>query len=630
MTEKYSKGKDYKVVALVSALYSNEDKVDLTRAIIKKANSANIKIVYFSTLTDFFKTDVTNIGEKTVFNYIDPAKYDAIILMAESFKDDDKTVELIYKAREAHVPVITVDKEFFGCFHFALDYRNSFKLVVKHMIETHHYTKPVFFAGMKGNSFSEERLDVFREVLHDNGILFDPDNVYYGDFWSEPTKREMGRLLEKGIEGFDSIICANDNMALAVVEVLQENGIRVPEDIAVSGFDGAEVADFCSPVLTTSQSNVGALADRLIDYTLKICNRDKPPLKLFFDAGSLRAAESCGCSNCKQLDFKKQVMELKLELNRERRFQELSNDLMFKIPYIDNNASIIGELSYLLMETKYKECYIYGNTNMISYKNFTECPDSEFLTYLHLYNKPEDHYYFEYGSQEIKKGVLLDPDRIFEDNGFIAILPLHSKGDAIGVIEYVYDIDSFEFINAVTFINSFKYFLETAKTKIELNKLYLYDSLTGLYNRNGFYDVINDMIVRNKDRQLSIIALDMDGLKKINDTYGHDEGDRALKAIGSAISAVRDVEDICARVGGDEFLIAFADDENLEVRTKKLIGAIKSQINRLNRTGGFVYELSISVGSYTDLIRNTSLDKFLKNADALMYSEKKRHKLSRK
>lgn len=629
MTKKYSDGKDYKVIAFVGALFGNEDKVDLTKAVIKEANNNNVKVVYFSTLTDFYLSDITNVGEKSIFNYIVPEAYDAIIVMAESFKEDDKTIDLIEKAWLARVPVITVDKEFKGCYFLSLDYRNSFKSVVKHMIEDHHYSNPVFFAGMKGNPFSEERLEVFREVLRDNGILFNPDNVYYGDFWEEPARKETLRLINKGISDIDCIICANDNMALAVIEVLAEHGIRIPEDVAVSGFDGSEMADFCSPILTTSQFDLEHFAQRLIEYTLSICKKESVSRTVSFDAGMLREAESCGCNDCKGISFKKQVMELKLKINRERRFQQLSNDLMFKIPYIDSNSSVIGELSYLLMETKYKECYIFGNNNMVCYKNFADGKDDLYFSYLHLYNKKEDPYYFEYGSVQKDKGAVLDPERLFEENGFIAVLPLHAKGKGIGAIQYVFDLDSFDFVSAVTFINSLKYYLETAKTKMELNKLYLYDSLTGLYNRNGFYDVINTKIEENKDKKLCIIAIDMDGLKKINDTYGHGEGDNAIKAIGMSINAVTAPGDVSARVGGDEFLIAFIDDE-VEVRAKKLVGEIKSQVNRFNRMGGFKYELSISVGKYCDEISNVSLDRFLKNADALMYAEKKRHKQSRK
>jgi diguanylate cyclase (GGDEF)-like protein len=122
--------------------------------------------------------------------------------------------------------------------------------------------------------------------------------------------------------------------------------------------------------------------------------------------------------------------------------------------------------------------------------------------------------------------------------------------------------------------------------------------------------------------------IDMDGLKMINDNYGHREGDFALKTLASAMKECCYEGEICARFGGDEFLI-FSDALNTETsnilaeRIRKRLKEINSQINK-------PYEIAASIGCYiTEAREEFPLFKVITKADEKMYEEKKKKKTSR-
>ena len=124
----------------------------------------------------------------------------------------------------------------------------------------------------------------------------------------------------------------------------------------------------------------------------------------------------------------------------------------------------------------------------------------------------------------------------------------------------------------------------------------------------------------------AVISMDMDGLKGINDTYGHAEGDYALKKIGDFMRKATTSGEICARFGGDEFLIVLCS-ENASERADEIVNEIKSDIEYFNAFGNKPYYLNMSIGIYTKIADKTdTLDEYIRNADNLMYENKKENK----
>jgi diguanylate cyclase (GGDEF)-like protein len=155
--------------------------------------------------------------------------------------------------------------------------------------------------------------------------------------------------------------------------------------------------------------------------------------------------------------------------------------------------------------------------------------------------------------------------------------------------------------------------------------LSLTDELTGLYNRRRFFVLAEQCLkvaVRTKKRPL-LLFIDMDGLKWINDHYGHNEGDQALIGLANILKKTFRESDIIARIGGDEFVVLIeSTDENSETMITRLHENVRDYNAKRSQ-----HILSISLGTaHFDPEYPISIDEFLAKADALMYAQKRKRR----
>jgi diguanylate cyclase (GGDEF)-like protein len=168
----------------------------------------------------------------------------------------------------------------------------------------------------------------------------------------------------------------------------------------------------------------------------------------------------------------------------------------------------------------------------------------------------------------------------------------------------------------------------------EIITLSITDSLTGLHNRRGFLTLAEQQLKlsdRTKRGMLLFFA-DLDDLKRINDTLGHEEGDKALIDVASVLKETFRASDIIARMGGDEFailtdefaiLVPNAEENTPEIIINRLQNRIDTHNNQANRK----YKLSISIGSsFYNPENPSSIDELMASADKLMYEQKNNKK----
>lgn len=165
------------------------------------------------------------------------------------------------------------------------------------------------------------------------------------------------------------------------------------------------------------------------------------------------------------------------------------------------------------------------------------------------------------------------------------------------------------------------------RTEEEIRSISVTDQLTGLYNRRGFLTLAEQQLKfseRNQSDMLLFFA-DLDGMKWINDTLGHEEGDRALIDVAGILKETFRSSDIIARMGGDEFAILAIDTTG--IYPEVMMTRLQNQIDTHNNEGTRRYKISISMGTaYYDPENPCSFDELMSRADQLMYEQKKNKK----
>jgi len=201
---------------------------------------------------------------------------------------------------------------------------------------------------------------------------------------------------------------------------------------------------------------------------------------------------------------------------------------------------------------------------------------------------------------------------------------VHRDGEvvwALNSVSLVRDVDE----KAAHYIFQIQDITERKRAEAALQSLSLIDELTGLYNRRGFLAVTEQHVaaIRRDNKIPIVVYADLDGLKEINDSFGHHEGDRALAGAAEILKETFRSSDILARLGGDEFiaLAAIAQDESAELLTRRL----QEQFSVSNTLSGRPYDLSVSVGvaHFGDDDRY-SIEELMAQADRAMYEDKRR------
>ena len=162
-----------------------------------------------------------------------------------------------------------------------------------------------------------------------------------------------------------------------------------------------------------------------------------------------------------------------------------------------------------------------------------------------------------------------------------------------------------------------------------LEKLYAQDTFSGIYNRNGFVQATDEIYRRcmNEGRSIMLMFIDLDGLKSINDTYGHSTGDNAICCIADVLRKSCQKNEIYCRFGGDEFIVFGADYTDEDAR--RLTDRINENIGKINADMNNPFMLSASTGYVITVPKpGEDLFRFVSAADQEMYEEKRKKKMS--
>ena len=240
-------------------------------------------------------------------------------------------------------------------------------------------------------------------------------------------------------------------------------------------------------------------------------------------------------------------------------------------------------------------------------------------------------------TEKLLPNNFLDTD---QNSHTVIFTPLHQNGRNFGYCVMEDHIRYIEDGNLYYWLSVINVALENIRQNIcirQLNKklkhLYLFDSMTGIYNRFALQNFGIPLLKQNNKtgRRTLFLFADMDGLKKINDTYGHENGDNAIKALAGIMKGITpDGSFFAIRYGGDEFLMmGTCPDEKMAESIKDMI---QNAIDEYNRSNVMPVPLAVSIGYILTPVndRKSDIDDYIRQADSMMYQIKQRRKKEQK
>ena len=186
-----------------------------------------------------------------LYDLAKPGQFDGLILTADiayGISPEDLTS---IRGMYGSMPIVTQSVDVPGAAMFIPNNEEGMRAVLRHLIEEHSYKRIAFIRGIRGQVDAEQRFQAYQGELQAHDLRFDENLVVEGDYTAESGRAAIRILLDDRSLRFQAVVAANDRMAFGALEALQQRGLRVPDDVAVTGFDDLREAQAIGVPLTT-------------------------------------------------------------------------------------------------------------------------------------------------------------------------------------------------------------------------------------------------------------------------------------------------------------------------------------------------------------------------------------------
>ena len=639
-------------IAVIASGISQEYQNQVIGGAARFAAEHPIRLLVFSDMGGALAGPAHDAGEYNIYSLLRYEQFDGIILLINTIPSAAVRTRLLEQIRAAGIPAVIMDASAPGTASVSIDNYGAMRQIAEHLTDEHKCRRIAYIGGPRDNPESAERLRAVQDVLAERGLPADPRRFREGNFLSADGSRAVRQFLADAdpartadaAEFPDAIICANDVMAIAAMNTLAANELSVPRDVLVTGFDHTFAGRNFSPELTGIDRGLpeaGSLACKML-----FSHEVQPGVTQTVLHGTQAVfSESCGCrQRTAESDaaFRRRCCRIAEQYAGSAR---LNSRMSCAFADCETLPQLTDALRCYLPEMPFDGFWLCLNGDWADdsgglpaaaeageQEQFRTEGYSERMTVPLAYDGdgfPE--------TPDFPSAQMLPAGAEDREDGLLYLFPLHFRRRSFGFCvlrggtELMQSPTVFSWM--ITLGNALEHIRKLHCTNAvvrRLEQLSVMDALTGIRNRGGF---ARDTAAPYREairtqHPVMILFADLDGLKNINDRFGHSAGDQALRTVGQALKAVCRRGEICARFGGDEFLVFAAD--KTEAECDAFADAIRAELTCRNQQGDAPFSVSVSIGCcLTVPAPDSTVFGIVSEADQQMYKEKKKRKTSK-
>ena len=571
-------------------------------------------------------------GESRIYDLATLSEFDGIISMPATMGNDIATNKVFAALKQLKgKPHVSIDVVQEDAVTILFDDRISVEEMTEHLIVEHGARRIAFVSGPMSSNVALDRLDACRNVLKRHGLYLEDKLIFDGEWTRTGGRRAAERIIQMGGELPDAVMCGNDDMALSVIECFNQIGIRVPQDVAVTGFDA--LRESVMRGLTTICRPVDRSARKALEILSGWIDGEAPKKKTVSLSTIPIFGDTCGCARSVE-----HINDKLRNLAMERWNMET---ILTRVSMFSGMMAGVGDEDEAREKIRYF-VQSWGINELCLCVDPAICRDVDMPANHQSYPEQMLLLYGIRNSKEYEPQLFpafdLTPSLydIRKDPACLVFCPLYYRDRDLGYVAMNLGNGTGSALYPVLMLLNgtlMSLYLQTSvkKSASTIERMANHDIMTGMLNRRGYMQLAPAMLrqAREEGKIFVLLSGDMNHMKDINDRYGHLAGDEAICRMGRALQIVTRRGMIPVHISGDEFLACGLMNSKSEAESISLL--VNEELERINREDPWLCDISASLGVYAEIPKeDDSIDSFMTQADRAMYADKNKFKYGRR
>ncbi len=551
---------------------------EMLRGIQKQAAELNYDVIIYTGIFNSqseLQQDYYTDGLENIYSLISKSRLDGVIFAAERFHNVQLVDKIYGYLSQTAIPCLSLGYKREGFPHINAKQYDGIYNITKHLINDHGCKKLYCLAGVPDHEPSQERLQGFIDAVNDGGLELKENSIHYGWYWKDVPTELANDIASGKLEKPDAVVCLSDVMAYYFQITLIDNGIKVPDDIAVTGCDGAWHSIMNTPQITTVAGRDFQLGSDAVCHLYEMITGKK--CRYVGTEQHIIYGVSCGCNYEKMAEkngllflMEKNVKRLMLRMYDKKTF--IATDIINRMAGSDSIEELMTEADitgHILRNWKWIDICLcedwkmdFDNPDKFRQTGFS---DRMYLALSKRYGENDENSYM-FPTADIVPSLNKPHEPCV-----LTLTSLHCKGQIFGYCAVAYnyaekiDLDQ-HYINWCDAVSNGLFTLQkqlyVSYIHQQMEAVSTFEPVTGMLNKRGFIEHLPDTLhkLRKQNKTYSLLLL----------SQMSDNNDSAYDMAVITANALNKIcnDELCGRLTSDIFAVIISSDDETGLKNK--------------------------------------------------------------